>query len=250
MTENITIDSIHQKLRSAFRINSELSHSEILNSEEQKFYEEQKVKWLEQEEKIRLEKVEIHKKQHEEFMKNNPEHFDSLFPVRFQGLNDVIHKKAFKSYDFKRGAFITGSVGSGKTVFSIQILKEMQRRFVSNINLFRESFDFTRISAVDLVMELQNIKEETPIEEKVDKYKKVEILLIDDFGTEKNTNFVAQCIYSILNHRYENNLITIVTSNFGRNEFDDRIASRFSEMGQIIKLDGKDLRIKGVKNGN
>ena len=79
-------------------------------------------------------------------------------------------------------------------------------------------------------------------------WKKDGILIIDDLGAVKLTEFVRQITYYIINEREMKMLPTIITSNFDLNEIDNmidpRVSSRISGMCEIKKLDGKDRRLK------
>ena len=73
------------------------------------------------------------------------------------------------------------------------------------------------------------------------------VLIIDDLGAVKLTEFVQQITYYIINEREMKMLPTIITSNFDLNEIDNmidpRVSSRISGMCEIKQLVGKDKRI-------
>lgn len=73
-------------------------------------------------------------------------------------------------------------------------------------------------------------------------------LFIDDFGTERLTDFVQDMFYQIINDRYINKLPTIISTNFDLSEIADRlgerVASRLAEMCFIINVTGDDRRFK------
>ena len=74
------------------------------------------------------------------------------------------------------------------------------------------------------------------------------ILFLDDLGAEKLTDFVRQITYFILNEREQNELTTVITSNFSLKQLDEqidqRISSRIAGMCEILKFTGDDRRIK------
>lgn len=74
------------------------------------------------------------------------------------------------------------------------------------------------------------------------------ILILDDVGAEKLTDWVAETFYLIVNKRYNEMLPTIFSSNLAVGELaemlGDRTASRIVEMCDIIKIDGEDRRLK------
>jgi DNA replication protein DnaC len=89
------------------------------------------------------------------------------------------------------------------------------------------------------------------IEFDLEKYMEADLLILDDLGAEKTTEFVEGEIYNIINYRYNNKLPTIITSNINWNDLESkypmngkRIASRISEMCGSFNLNGKDYRLK------
>ncbi|MDO8672716.1 MAG: ATP-binding protein, partial [Dehalococcoidia bacterium] len=75
------------------------------------------------------------------------------------------------------------------------------------------------------------------------------IVLLDDFGAERITDWAREKLYQIVNKRYNDCSETIVTSNLDPEQLakqvGDRIVSRLVGMCRIIKLDGDDRRLKG-----
>jgi len=74
---------------------------------------------------------------------------------------------------------------------------------------------------------------------------KMDVLLLDDLGAEKSTEFSWSALYVVLNDRINWLRPTIVTSNFSLAEIgkmNERIASRFASY-QVIEVGGKDRRI-------
>jgi DNA replication protein DnaC len=76
-------------------------------------------------------------------------------------------------------------------------------------------------------------------------------LILDDFGTEKVTDWTQEIIYRLINLRYEKMLQTFFISNLSPSKigdvYGDRIMSRITEMvggkDSIIKMTGQDRRI-------
>lgn len=75
-----------------------------------------------------------------------------------------------------------------------------------------------------------------------------QILILDDVGSEKVSDWTIETLYHLINDRYENNKPTIITSNLSLKELaekvGDRIPSRIAEMCEVIKIEGKDRRIE------
>lgn len=139
-----------------------------------------------------------------------------------------------QEYLEKHGAFIWGGVGSGKSVLSIQIAVDMVKKGNGTV---------TRLCASEMMIDLRNFNNGNT-QEKVDRIKKSDILIIDDLGSEKLSDFSYECLYEIINYRSEWQKKTIITSNKSLEDLDDRIASRVVGLCALINLDGEDLRLK------
>lgn len=82
----------------------------------------------------------------------------------------------------------------------------------------------------------------------LDSIAKIPFLIMDDLGAEKPTEYVRQATYYVINHREMHLLPTFITTNFSMDYLDEnldpRISSRIAGMCEIIRLEGKDRRIK------
>ena len=139
--------------------------------------------------------------------------------------------------------FIHGPTQSGKTLLSARLLLQERKQiyleggpknaydicvFISMDNLIR---------SIKSVYEKTNEMTETEI---IAYYSNVRLLVIDDFGTVKTTDWVLSILYSIINNRYEGLKKTIINSNLSLNEIakslgDDRITSRIERMCKVIR---------------
>jgi DNA replication protein DnaC len=77
-------------------------------------------------------------------------------------------------------------------------------------------------------------------------YASAQVLLLDDLGAAKVTEFTEDVNFRLVNHRYEHGLPTLFTSNVLPKELSarlgDRTASRLAEMCQQMVITGKDRR--------
>jgi len=86
---------------------------------------------------------------------------------------------------------------------------------------------------------------------RIDELVKVPVLILDDLGIEKDTEFAISTISEIVSHRLKadrNGLV--VTSNLSLDALaaklnDDRLTSRLAGMCQVIELKGADYRLQG-----
>ncbi|MER7049552.1 ATP-binding protein [Streptomyces jumonjinensis] len=72
------------------------------------------------------------------------------------------------------------------------------------------------------------------------------LLIIDDLGAAKHSEWTEEITMRLMNRRYNELLPTLVTTNLGmadlRAHIGDRVASRLSEMADKVILDGPDRR--------
>lgn len=77
----------------------------------------------------------------------------------------------------------------------------------------------------------------------MDKYSNAHLLVLDDLGAEKPTEFVITTLYLIINRRYENMLTTVITSNYDYNDLadiiDERIIDRIDRSYLIFEKTAK-----------
>lgn len=91
------------------------------------------------------------------------------------------------------------------------------------------------------------------VQERLKLLKTMEVVILDDLGAERNTDWVTERLYLVINARYNEMLPTIITSNLELEELEklpgwERIVSRLFEMCHLIRVDGPDYR-KGGGNG-
>lgn len=162
--------------------------------------------------------------------------------------------------------FITGPAGTGKSYMASAILKEEGRwRVRDRLNQlyegkekYGEMYELPRgvgttinwVTVPNLLLELRGSfkdKSESTEQEIVHNYSEVDMLVLDDLGAEKSSEFSIQSLYLIIDRRYSEMRHTIITSNLSLREVSekvgDRIASRIAGMCKVIELKGKDRRL-------
>lgn len=79
------------------------------------------------------------------------------------------------------------------------------------------------------------------------RYMSVDLLVLDDFGAAKTSEWNEEVNYRLINHRYEQHKPTLITSNVPpkdlRAALGERVASRLAEMATRVVLKGTDRRI-------
>lgn len=73
-----------------------------------------------------------------------------------------------------------------------------------------------------------------------------DLLILDDLGTEKPTDWVRERLFAIVNHRYEHEKPIWVTTNLGLDALEraagERVVWRLLEAGDVIVANGANLR--------
>ena len=128
-----------------------------------------------------------------------------------------------------------GGTGLGKTHLSSAIAKEV----------IDCGFDVLYDSAMHVFAAFENARFRDGADD-TDRYLTVELLILDDLGTELGGSFTTACLYDILNTRLVRGLPTVVSTNLSASELADRygerIASRlFGEYTPLVFC-GEDVR--------
>lgn len=170
-------------------------------------------------------------------------------PVRYKDVkyDDVpknIQDFISKTKESRRGIYIYGECGTGKTHIAYAIVKHLQEEIKFNVKLFNIP------ALIRHLKEDFNDNNKSLLEENTNFGQLLNfagLLILDDFGTEKLTEWVEESIYSIINERYERMLPIIFTSNLEPSKlvekYGDRIVSRIIGSCDIVELTGKDKRI-------
>lgn len=150
-----------------------------------------------------------------------------------------------------KGIYLHGEIGTGKTHVVCAMKKHYDKPGVDTPNGYQSGRSLMMWNVVDLMHEIRSDFDRGNMDkhrsdERIIDYKGV--LLLDDLGAEKATEFVAETLYRIINHRYVNVLPTVFTSNCTLQQLaekiGDRSTSRITEMCNIYELTGKDRRLQ------
>ncbi len=149
-----------------------------------------------------------------------------------------------------KGLFITGTYGVGKTYLASCIANETIKN--KNTVVFG-----TLIQLLDYIKDTYKDSDMSD-KEYLNLYSSVELLIIDDLGKEKLTEWVLEKLFLIVNNRYNNYLQIVITTNYNRNQLRERlcvnknysmvdsIISRLYEMCGGIEIKDEDHRMSKI----
>lgn len=136
---------------------------------------------------------------------------------------------------------ILGPTGVGKTHQAFGVLRLLSQAAVRCA--------WKSVAAADLYAKLRprhGVDSETEFRAVAD----APLLLVDDLGAAKTSEWVEEVNYRLVNWRYERVLPTLFTSNVPPRELagslGERVASRLIEMAERVVLQGTDRRRTGV----
>ena len=156
------------------------------------------------------------------------------------GLNYVKHFENMEKENI--GLILTGAVGTGKTYLASSIANALIEKGIS-----------VRMTNFGVILnDMMNLQ--------IDKNKYIKnlnsnrLLIIDDFGIQRDTSFALEHIFNIIDSRYRANKPIIVTTNLSiahlMNTTDlkeKRIYSRLLEMATPLIFNGENHRLKTMR---
>ncbi|MBP3448176.1 MAG: ATP-binding protein [Clostridia bacterium] len=134
------------------------------------------------------------------------------------------------------GLLLWGEVGTGKTFFAACIANALVENCVS--------VKMTNFSTI-----LNDLFYENDKNQYIDRLNNHSLLIIDDLGIERDTEYALEQVYNIIDARYKSNKPLIVTTNLTITEIKNpvdtahkRIYDRVLEMCVPVKFDGENFR--------
>jgi DNA replication protein DnaC len=139
-----------------------------------------------------------------------------------------------------KGIMLCGSVGAGKTHLAAAIVNHSidNLKISDDAALNAESgmhyyfpLGVKFISFTELLSQVRQCFEsrDEKAGELIEKYKNTSLLVLDDLGAEKTTEWVQSVVYEIISHRYDEFLPLIITTNLRVNELSDKLGSRTAD---------------------
>ena len=140
----------------------------------------------------------------------------------------------------EQNLYLCGSCGTGKTHLACMIAR-------AAIEAGRKA---EYLQPGKLLRRIRAAKSGADEQDEIDRLTSLDVLVLDDLGAEKDTEFAIQVLYEVVDGRVMNEKSgLVVTSNLSLPELagklrDDRLPSRLAGMCRVIQITGKDWRVK------
>lgn len=137
---------------------------------------------------------------------------------------------------------LTGDKGRGKTHLACGVVRELFEHHgvrgqfwpvVDLLDRYRATFDADRA---------------TETVEQVDaQLRRLDLLVLDDLGTQKSTEWAEERLYRLVDERYRDMRPLVVTTNVTLQEMPDRVMSRLADgaVSTVVQFVGTDRRLTG-----
>lgn len=161
--------------------------------------------------------------------------------------NENIARKYVANFNAMRkqgtGLLLCGQVGTGKSFLAACIANELINQGTPCLMT-----NFSRI--------ISRVSEKFGGDQKyLDDLNRFDLLIIDDLGAERDTEFTWEKVMNVIDARYRAGLPLIITTNFEPKDFADRgdirrqrVFSRLKEMCILLEVKGTDRRSKKMQD--
>jgi len=176
--------------------------------------------------------------------------FSNYQPTKNNGSQLLAFNQAYRLVrdypGIERGLLFMGSCGVGKTHLSVAILRGLVEKGIHCL-----FYEFSTLlkeiqESYNLLSQTSELKLLAPVYE-------TEVLVLDELGAVKPTDWVRDTMMQVINTRYNDNKLTIFTTNYTdtrrtttEETLEDRIGtrlrSRLYEMCMTVLVEGEDYR--------
>jgi DNA replication protein DnaC len=133
-------------------------------------------------------------------------------------VNNYIELKT--DVQMKEGLYLWGKSDAGKTTIALNIAKQ--------IVIEKKTKSVYYVNCSELIDELFRIQDGSiKVDDSLLRFcKQVELLILDEVGLEKVSDFIGAHLYRLINYRYDRKLPMIITSNFNISGFKKRFTDQ------------------------
>lgn len=152
-------------------------------------------------------------------------------------LNALSYAKKFEPHS--SSIIMRGKTGLGKTHLALAIANEVVKKGYTVL--------CDNAQNIIEIAESEKFSKDGDFANAINMFLDVDLLVIDDVGSEVSTEFARTVMFRIIDGRLRQNQSTIITTNLTFEQmkqfYDYRIVSRILGVYQILNFDGTDLRI-------
>jgi DNA replication protein DnaC len=204
--------------------------------------------WLQKDAERRIERANI------------PRRYRHCSFANFRAYNDSLKRavalscRVVNEFPFDRGVLLIGLPGVGKTHLAVATLKAWIEK--GGTGLF-----YTTIDLMSALRGTYSGSESMSEAEMLDKVTRVDLLVLDELGRERVTEWRDEILHLIVNARYSHRRTTLFTTNFDigadpqnpeglQARVGFRIYSRLHEMCEFVHVDAADFRERDTNVGD
>ena len=138
--------------------------------------------------------------------------------------------------------FLHGNCGIGKTHLAVAIANSLIEQ--------RQMGVYFRV-VPDLLDQLRATFDPSlgvAYDERFQQIRNAHLLVLDDLGTEQTTAWASEKLYQLINHRYNEQLPTVITSNQNFDRMETRVLSRMldTRLSRYVLIEADDYRLRDV----
>ncbi|MCC6128298.1 MAG: ATP-binding protein [Acidobacteria bacterium] len=183
-----------------------------------------------------------------------PDRYRSCSLATFNGIHEsqkaakALAQRFVAAYPaVESGLLITGPAGVGKTHLAVAILAELvESKFVRGLFC-----DFTDL--LERIQATYTPGSDENADEILEPCRETELLILDELGARRPTDWARDVLYGLLNTRYNRRRLTVITTNFGDQasqpgaetlemRVGTPVRSRLAEMCVFVPMTGPDYR--------
>jgi DNA replication protein DnaC len=169
----------------------------------------------------------------------------STFESKLQGVHEAYAAATSYAQNPHGWLFLHGNCGVGKTHLATSIAIHAMENQKTSV-LFAVVPDL-----LDHLRAAFHPDNGVAYDDRFAEVRNAQLLVLDDLGTENTTPWAREKLYQIFNHRYNEQLPTVVTSNQDFKKIDDRVLSRLldTRLTTYIHIDADDYRRRRITRG-
>jgi DNA replication protein DnaC len=153
---------------------------------------------------------------------------------RLYGLSDAYEKCRIMAQAPAGWLVLTGPSGCGKTHLAAAIANRQ-------IELANEVFFTVVPDLLDHLRATFAPGSDVTYDELFEAVRNVPLLVLDDLGTQSETSWAREKMFQVLNHRFNAELPTVITTNHPLSDLDERLRTRLgANFSQVLEIGGRE----------